>query len=62
VDYDHQINRSVAICFAGKDDLRALMVGAAWAWAYTAFRRDGRQRLASAFTRIAVSHRGSGER
>ena len=23
--------------FAGKDDLQALMVGAGWAWAYTAF-------------------------
>jgi endonuclease YncB( thermonuclease family) len=27
----------VATCFAGKDDLQALMVGAGWEWAYTAF-------------------------
>ena len=37
VDYDHKNNCPVAICFAGKDDLQALMVGAGWAWAYTAF-------------------------
>jgi endonuclease YncB( thermonuclease family) len=66
VDFDHKNNRPVAVCFAGKDDLQALMVSAGWAWAYTAFSdstsmpRDGRQRAASAFTRIAVSHRGSG--
>ena len=27
VDYDHKNNRPVAVCFAGKDDLQALMVG-----------------------------------
>jgi endonuclease YncB( thermonuclease family) len=37
VDYDQKNNRPVATCFAGKDDLQALMVGAGWAWAYTAF-------------------------
>jgi hypothetical protein len=37
VDYDHKNNRPVAVCFAGKDDLQALMVSAGWAWAYTAF-------------------------
>jgi endonuclease YncB( thermonuclease family) len=37
VDYDYKNNRPVATCFAGKDDLQALMVGAGWAWAYTAF-------------------------
>jgi|ERR1700704_2400341 hypothetical protein len=30
-------NRPIAVCFAGKDDLQALMVSAGWAWAYTAF-------------------------
>jgi endonuclease YncB( thermonuclease family) len=37
VDYDYKNNRPVAVCFAGKDDLQALMVSAGWAWAYTAF-------------------------
>jgi endonuclease YncB( thermonuclease family) len=37
VDYDQKNNRPVAVCFAGKDDLQALMVSAGWAWAYTAF-------------------------
>jgi endonuclease YncB( thermonuclease family) len=37
VDYDHKNNRPVAVCFAGKDDLQALVVSAGWAWAYTAF-------------------------
>jgi hypothetical protein len=37
VDYDHKNSPPVAGCFAGKDDLQALMVGAGWAWAYTAF-------------------------
>jgi endonuclease YncB( thermonuclease family) len=37
VDYDHRNDRPVAVCFAGKDDLQALMVSAGWAWAYTAF-------------------------
>ena len=37
VDYDRKNNRPVAVCFAGKDDLQALMVSAGWAWAYTAF-------------------------
>jgi endonuclease YncB( thermonuclease family) len=37
VDYDHKSNGPVAVCFAGKDDLQALMASAGWAWAYTAF-------------------------
>jgi endonuclease YncB( thermonuclease family) len=37
VDYDRKNNRPVAICFAGKDDLQALMVSAGWAWAYSTF-------------------------
>ena len=37
VDYDRKNNRPVAACFAGTDDLQALMVSAGWAWAYTAF-------------------------
>ena len=36
-DYDHKNNRPLATCFAGKDDLQALMVGAGWAWAYPSF-------------------------
>jgi endonuclease YncB( thermonuclease family) len=37
VDYDRKNGRPVAVCFAGSDDLQALMVSAGWAWAYTAF-------------------------
>jgi endonuclease YncB( thermonuclease family) len=37
VDYDGRNNRPVALCFAGEDDLQALMVSAGWAWAYTQF-------------------------
>jgi endonuclease YncB( thermonuclease family) len=37
VDYDKRNNRPVARCFAGDDDLQALMVSAGWAWAYTQF-------------------------
>jgi endonuclease YncB( thermonuclease family) len=37
VDYDWKNSHPVAVCFAGKDDLQALMVSADWAWAYTAF-------------------------
>ena len=37
VDYDGRNGRPVALCFAGGDDLQALMVSAGWAWAYTAF-------------------------
>jgi len=68
VDYDWKNSRPVAVCFAGKDDLQALMVSAGWAWAYTAFSDQyadaerRRQRAASAFARIAASHRGSGGR
>jgi endonuclease YncB( thermonuclease family) len=37
VDYDAKNNRPVALCFAGNDDLQALMVSSGWAWAYTQF-------------------------
>ena len=37
VDYDGKNNRPVALCFAGEDDLQALMVSAGWAWAHTQF-------------------------
>ena len=62
VDYDRKNNRPVAVCFAGKDDLQALMVSAGWAWAYTSMPtpREGQRRAASASTLIAASHRGSG--
>ena len=57
----------VATCFAGNDDLQALMVGAGWAWAYTAFSgqyvdAERRQRAVLAFTRIIACYRGSGGR
>jgi len=35
VDYDGKNGRPVAPCYAGGDDLQALMVSAGWAWAYT---------------------------
>lgn len=33
VDYDKQLNRAVARCYAGNDDLQEKMVLAGWAWA-----------------------------
>jgi endonuclease YncB( thermonuclease family) len=32
VDVDARNDRPVAQCFAGDDDLQALMVAAGWAW------------------------------
>jgi endonuclease YncB( thermonuclease family) len=34
VDYDARIHRPVGQCFAGEDDLQALMVAAGWAWSF----------------------------
>ena|SRR5215204_333932 len=34
VDVDDANNRPVAQCFAGDDDLQALMVSAGWAWSF----------------------------
>jgi endonuclease YncB( thermonuclease family) len=34
VDYDARNNRPVAQCFAGDDDLQAMMVLAGWAWSF----------------------------
>jgi endonuclease YncB( thermonuclease family) len=34
VDFDTFTNRPVAQCFAGDDDLQALMVSAGWAWSF----------------------------
>src|ERR1044072_3654089 len=34
VDYDARNNRPVAQCFAGEDDLQAMMVSAGWAWSF----------------------------
>lgn len=35
VDYDYNKDRRpVSLCYAGNDDLQALMVNAGWAWAY----------------------------
>lgn len=33
VEYDKQLNRAVARCYAGNDDLQEKMVLAGWAWA-----------------------------
>jgi endonuclease YncB( thermonuclease family) len=68
VDYDHKNNRPVAVCFAGGDDLQALMVSAGWrgpilpSATSMSMRRDERLRAASAFTRIVVCLRGNGGR
>ena len=32
VEYDSRNNRPVAQCFAGEDDMQAMMVSAGWAW------------------------------
>jgi endonuclease YncB( thermonuclease family) len=34
VDYDTRNNRPVAQCFAGDDDLQAMMVTSGWAWSF----------------------------
>lgn len=34
VDYDARTRRPVAQCFAGDDDLQAMMVAAGWAWSF----------------------------
>ena len=34
IDYDAQNGRAVAQCYAGDDDLQALMVSAGWAWSF----------------------------
>ncbi len=38
VDVDARSNRPVAQCFAGDDDLQAMMVAAGWAWAFGPYR------------------------
>lgn len=40
VSYDARNKRPVSRCYAGGDDLQALMVEAGWAWAYTAYSHD----------------------
>lgn len=37
VDFDTRNNRPVAQCFAGEDDLQAMMVSAGWAWSFGRF-------------------------
>jgi endonuclease YncB( thermonuclease family) len=37
VNYDTKNNSPMALCFAGGDDLQALMVSLGWAWADTRF-------------------------
>jgi endonuclease YncB( thermonuclease family) len=37
VDYDARNHRPVAQCFAGDDDLQAMMVAAGWAWSFGRF-------------------------
>lgn len=37
VDYDRRGRRPVSLCYAGGDDLQAMMVSAGWAWAYVAY-------------------------
>jgi endonuclease YncB( thermonuclease family) len=37
VDYDQRNNRPVAQCYAGDDDLQAMMVLAGWAWAFSRY-------------------------
>lgn len=37
VDFDQRNQRPVAQCFAGDDDLQAMMVSAGWAWAFVRY-------------------------
>jgi len=38
IDVDTRNNRPVAQCFAGDDDLQAMMVSAGWAWSFGPYR------------------------
>lgn len=40
VSYDARNKRPVSVCYAGDDDLQALMVESGWAWAYLAYSHE----------------------
>lgn len=40
ISYDARNRRPVSRCYAGGDDLQALMVESGWAWAYLAYSRE----------------------
>jgi len=56
VDYDKRNKRPVGQCFAGDDDLQAMMVAAGWAWAFTQFSDRYGQEERDAIARKAGVH------
>ena len=56
VDYDARNNRPVAQCFAGEDDLQALMVAAGWAWSFGRYSERYAPEEKEAATRKAGVH------
>lgn len=59
VDYDRRNGRPVSLCFAGADDLQALMVSAGWAWAYLQYSRqyeDAERRAAARGVGVHAHH------
>ena len=56
VDFDARNNRPVAQCFAGEDDLQALMVAAGWAWCFGRFSERYAPEEKEAATRKAGVH------
>jgi hypothetical protein len=56
VDYDARNNRPVAQCFAGEDDLQAMMVSAGWAWSFGRYSERYAPEEKEAATRKAGVH------
>ena len=56
VDFDARNNRPVAQCFAGEDDLQALMVAAGWAWCFGRYSERYAPEEKEAATRKAGVH------
>lgn len=56
VDYDARNSRPVAQCFAGDDDLQALMVFAGWAWSFGRYSERYAPEEKEAATRKAGVH------
>ena len=56
VDFDARNNRPVAQCFAGEDDLQALMVAAGWAWSFGRYSERYAPEEKEAATRKAGVH------
>jgi endonuclease YncB( thermonuclease family) len=56
VDYDARNSRPVGQCFAGEDDLQAMMVSAGWAWSFGRYSERYAPEEKEAATRKAGVH------